>query len=117
MKELRIEPYQDHDKWIRLNDDLIRYNNDDVDDDSIDVLHDIVDAYNHTICKGINPIFLTEVIRYLKYIEEWKLPETNLFYDDDRTRPMSYEAAYGSQGAKQYIRLMASNALKLLKND
>ena len=48
----------------------------------------------------------------LEKIANWELPATGKFWDDDKTQPLSYETAYGSNGVRDYIK---SIALKLLK--
>ena len=47
----------------------------------------------------------------LRDIAEWRLPSTGLFWDDEQTRPVSYEAEYGSNGARDYIQNIARCAL------
>lgn len=47
----------------------------------------------------------------LRIVAEWQLPSTGAFWDDEKTRPVSYEAEYGSQGAKRYIQGIALKAL------
>jgi len=47
----------------------------------------------------------------LKQIEEWQLPSTGQFWDDEETRPMSYESLYGSNGVRDYMRNVAREAL------
>ena len=44
-------------------------------------------------------------------IANWHLPSTGQFWENDKTRPMSYEAAYGSQGIQAYIKTVANEAL------
>jgi|JI10StandDraft_1071094.scaffolds.fasta_scaffold114429_5 hypothetical protein len=44
-------------------------------------------------------------------IANWHLPSTGQFWENDKTRPMSYEAAYGSQGVQAYIKTVANEAL------
>jgi hypothetical protein len=56
-----------------------------------------------------------ELVKALKIIAEWKLPETGQFWDDDKERPMSYGACYGSNGERDYMKMIASNALKQYK--
>jgi hypothetical protein len=48
----------------------------------------------------------------LSKIANWELPETGRFWEDDKGRPVSYEAEYGSGGVKRYIQNLASEALK-----
>jgi hypothetical protein len=58
---------------------------------------------------------LTTILRdALTTIAKWELPETGLFFEDDKTRPMSYEASHGSEGAKRYMRAIAEEALRNL---
>lgn len=47
----------------------------------------------------------------LTKIANWELPETGKFWDKEETRPMSYEAAYGSNGVRDYIRSVARKVL------
>lgn len=47
----------------------------------------------------------------LERIRDRELPSTGKFYDNDPSRPYLYETAWGSQGAKQYIRNVAAEAL------
>ncbi len=49
----------------------------------------------------------------LERIERWfgEFPETGKFWDDEPTRPMSYSAAYGSNGERDYMRSVARAAL------
>jgi len=50
----------------------------------------------------------------LQKIADWQLPATGKFWDDDeKTRPISYEAAYGSHGSQEYMRRLAVEALAL----
>lgn len=51
------------------------------------------------------------LIAALKTIEAWELPPTGKFWDEERTRPTSYETEYGSNGARDYIRAVARDAL------
>jgi|GEM_PF-3784566 len=56
------------------------------------------------------------LVEALRKVAEWKLPETGRFWDDDKTRPLSYEAAYGSNGAREFIRGIARAALTQYNN-
>ena len=58
-----------------------------------------------------------ELEKALKIIEEWKLPPTGKFFNDDPTRPLSYEYEWGSEGAKNYMRNIATIALSLPEDD
>lgn len=44
-------------------------------------------------------------------IAKWILPSTGQFWEDDKNRPVTYEAAYGSQGVKDYFKTLAEEAL------
>lgn len=56
-------------------------------------------------------------VKALNKISEWDLPSTGKYWDDDKSRPISYEAQYGSNGVRDYIRAVAKEALqKILKN-
>lgn len=63
---------------------------------------DLIEAQEKTI---------EELREALAKVVEWKMPETGEFWDDEKTRPMSYGAAYGSNGERDYIRSLASQAL------
>lgn len=54
-----------------------------------------------------------ELVNALQIIADWKLPESGKSWDDDT--PMSYEAAYGSNGARDFIRSVAEQALSKAK--
>jgi hypothetical protein len=47
----------------------------------------------------------------LERIERWELPATNKFWDREKTQPVSYEAEFGSNGAREFIRCLAREAL------
>jgi hypothetical protein len=47
----------------------------------------------------------------LKIVRDWKLPSTGQFWDNDETQPMSYEALKGTNGARDFIRNVAKEAL------
>jgi hypothetical protein len=47
----------------------------------------------------------------LKAIRDWQLPPTGQFWDDDKTKPMSYAACYGSNGERDFMRNIANEAL------
>lgn len=44
-------------------------------------------------------------------IEAWKMPETDQFWDKERTSRMSYSALHGSNGERDFIRAIARNLL------
>lgn len=44
-------------------------------------------------------------------IANWELPESGKFWDDENPEQMSYEAAFGSNGARDYIRRIAFAAI------
>jgi hypothetical protein len=47
----------------------------------------------------------------LKVVRNWKLPATGKFWDTEQSRPMSYEACFGSNGARDFMRNVANEAL------
>lgn len=47
----------------------------------------------------------------LKIVQQWQLPSTGQFWDDDKTKPMSYAACYGSNGERDFMRNVANEAL------
>jgi hypothetical protein len=47
----------------------------------------------------------------LTIIANWTLPATGKFWDEEQTRPTSYEAEYGSNGARDYMRNLAAQTL------
>jgi uncharacterized protein YukJ len=53
-----------------------------------------------------------ELTQALQKIADWEMPESGSFWDDEKTRPMSYEAAYGSNGVRDYIKEIAKQALQ-----
>lgn len=59
-------------------------------------------------------IEIARLRKALGRIERWfgEFPETGKFWDDDKDRPMSYGAAYGSNGERDYMRSVARDALR-----
>ncbi|RZK44593.1 MAG: hypothetical protein EOO61_03300 [Hymenobacter sp.] len=47
----------------------------------------------------------------LEFVQAWKFPETGLFWDDEKTLPMSYGAAYGSKGERNYMKAYIAKVL------
>lgn len=47
----------------------------------------------------------------LQKIAAWELPETGKFWDEEKKEPMSYGAAYGSNGERDYMKKVATAAL------
>lgn len=47
----------------------------------------------------------------LQIVQKWQLPSTGQFWDNDKTRPMSYGACYGSNGERDFMRGIANEAL------
>lgn len=49
----------------------------------------------------------------LKKIERWfgEFPKTGKFWDDEKTRPVSYGSAFGSTGERDFMRQIARAAL------
>lgn len=61
------------------------------------------------------PELLAEIERLkaaLKKIANWELPKTGMYWDKKEQQPMSYEAAHGSNGVRDYFKDLARNALK-----
>ncbi len=56
-----------------------------------------------------------ELLEALKQIAKWELPETKEFWDKEQTRPVSFETQYGSNGVRDYIKSIASKAVKLIE--
>ena len=50
----------------------------------------------------------------LSIIANWELPPTNKFWDEEKTRPTSYETEYGSNGVRDFMKKIASNLLELI---
>lgn len=51
------------------------------------------------------------LIDALQTIAEWKLPEVNKFWDAEQKERMTFTAAYGTSGAKEYMMEVATTAL------
>jgi hypothetical protein len=47
----------------------------------------------------------------LNIVQKWQTPSTGQFWDDEKTRPMSYESCYGSNGVRDFMRNVAKEAL------
>lgn len=47
----------------------------------------------------------------LKFILKWEFPPTGQFWDIDKLQPMSYAACYGSNGERDFMRNVATEAL------
>lgn len=54
---------------------------------------------------------VAELRAALQKIANWELPATGKFWDEEQTRPISYETEYGSNGAREYMRNIAKIAL------
>ncbi len=63
----------------------------------------------------IQCVKLQERVEYLESvlmkIANWELPTTGKFWDEEQTRPTSYETENGSNGAREYIKSVALAAL------
>ncbi len=57
---------------------------------------------------------LSRMREALERIARWhgEFPETGKFWDEEKTRPMSYATAYGSNGERDFMRQLALDALK-----
>jgi hypothetical protein len=47
----------------------------------------------------------------LEKIMNWELPPTGKFWDREQTEPMSYEACWGSNGVRDYMKQLAHDVL------
>jgi hypothetical protein len=47
----------------------------------------------------------------LEFVLAWQFPATGKFWDDEKTRPMTYGAAYGSNGERDYMKQYIREAL------
>lgn len=56
---------------------------------------------------------ITELEAALKRIVKWsgEFPPTGRYWDHEKTDEMSYEAAFGSNGTRDYMRSIARDAL------
>ena len=52
-----------------------------------------------------------KLVEALTRIEKWELPATGEFWDKEKTRPVNYETNNGSNGARDYIRSVAMEAI------
>lgn len=50
-------------------------------------------------------------VEALQKVMEWKMPVTGQFWDKDGKEPMSYAAAFGSNGERDYIKSIANDAI------
>lgn len=76
-------------------------------------LLDHIDALTARVSRLLEAVEGAE--KALTDIKEWKLPPSNCYWDKDRTDPMSYETAFGSNGARNHIRGVATSALATLR--
>ena len=53
----------------------------------------------------------SDLLKLLQKIEKWEMPVTNQFWDKDGKEPISYSAAYGSNGERDYIKSIAKAAI------
>lgn len=88
---------------------------DPVDDETTANASAIVSAVNNTYGAGINPEAIPELVVALNKVLNWELPETGKFWNADETQPMSYQAAYGSEGAKEYFQKIVKAAIEKAK--
>lgn len=54
-----------------------------------------------------------DLLKALEKIEKWfgEFPDTERFWDKNKTDPMSYSAAFGSNGERDFMRTIAREAL------
>ena len=74
-------------------------------DDSIDF--DIVEKQQKEIQK-----YRTALHKIAKWFGEF--PDTSRFWDEEKTKPMSYCACFGSNGERDFMRKIAAEALKIV---
>jgi len=63
---------------------------------------------------GEKQLLIEKLRDALTTVKKWKFPETGKFWDEDKPFPkekMSYGAAYGSNGERDYMKGIASEAL------
>lgn len=53
-----------------------------------------------------------KLVNALKIVATWQLPPSGQFWDREQKEPMSYEAAYGSNGVRDFMRNVATQALQ-----
>jgi len=59
-----------------------------------------------------------DMLKALAIVAAWELPPSNAFVGEGKhKRELTYEAAYGSNGARNYMRNLASNTLKRILGD
>lgn len=52
-----------------------------------------------------------DLLQALQKIASWDMPITGQFWDDEKKEPMSYAAAYGSNGERDFIKSIAIKAI------
>jgi hypothetical protein len=55
---------------------------------------------------------IKELTEALQKVADWELPETGLFWDMEEKKPMSYAAAFGTNGSRDYFKKLAKQALQ-----
>jgi len=77
----------------------------------------------HPICHDGEPITKANILEMLRHNEimvtalarimRWhgEFPETGEFFDEEKTRKMSYSACFGSNGERDYMRAIAKTAV------
>jgi hypothetical protein len=92
----------------------------DTNTDAENELYDKLIEYTAEFCQSLNKLkevsdkkdeAIMKMEEALKIIKYWKLPDTGLFWDTERNQPMSYEAAFGSNGVRDYMKSIANDCL------
>lgn len=52
-----------------------------------------------------------ELLTTLEKIKMWEMPESRIYLDKEKTKQLSYGAAYGSNGERDYIKSLAVKAI------
>ena len=84
--------------------------------DSLKIPYNIRSENKLELDQHITICVLQDEVAHLKEtllkIANWELPVTGKFWDDNKSQPVSYEAAHGSNGARDYIKALAAKAIK-----
>ena len=68
-------------------------------------------------CKNLKDTQISQnnLVEALQKIEKWELPPSGEFWDNEKRRPMSFGAAFGSNGERDYFRQIARKALNTVE--
>lgn len=67
---------------------------------------DIIKAENEQLKEQVKELLTT-----LEKIKMWEMPESRIYLDKEKTKQLSYGAAYGSNGERDYIKSLAVKAI------